>query len=69
MQGATEQYKELCGMAEVLGNESPDPWDSISASMEHYGAKESWTPVKVKYAWHHGASALLRGILPVCKLG
>jgi hypothetical protein len=67
MQGATQQYMEQCGTAVVLGNEPPDPWDSISASMELYGAKERWTSGRVKYAWHHGASTLLRDVLIVCK--
>lgn len=68
MQGAIEQYEGLCRIAVALETEPPDPWDSISASMGHCGAKESWTSIKVKYAWHHGASTLLRDVLPVCKL-
>ena len=68
MQGAIEQYEGLCEIAVALEIEPPDPWDSISASMEHCGAKERWTSVQVKYAWHYGASTLLPHILPVCKL-
>jgi hypothetical protein len=66
MREAGERCKELCETASLLGFEPLDPWDSISASMKDCGAKESWTPGKVKYSWHHGASTLLRDVLILC---
>jgi hypothetical protein len=66
MQGAARRYKDLYIINQDLGILSPSPWDWISASMKGYGARDSWTPGKVEYAWHHGVSNLLSDITIVC---
>ncbi len=67
MEMAAKQYKAQQVIDLDLGVTARDPWDYISASMKNCGSKESWTPSKVKYAWHHGVSGLLPGILIVCE--
>ena len=49
-----------------LENEAPSPWDRISASMKESGAEGSWTPDKVRYAWHRGVSTYLSDVFIMC---
>lgn len=66
MQAAAKQYHELHIVNWSLGIEACSPWHWISASMKGFGSKESWTPSKVEYAWHHGVSTLVPDIFIVC---
>ncbi|PVH73209.1 hypothetical protein DL98DRAFT_595308 [Cadophora sp. DSE1049] len=49
-----------------LEDEAASPWDQISASMKEFGAEDSWTPDKVRYAWHRGVSAYLSDVFIMC---
>ncbi|PVH68070.1 hypothetical protein DL98DRAFT_634168 [Cadophora sp. DSE1049] len=65
MERAARQYQETQLLEDGTLSFEPN-WDRIAMLMRDHGCTENWTPEKVKYAWHYGASALFPHISLQC---